>query len=627
MATLLLVLGAGLWFLLAYHTFGRWLSKRVFGLGRADAGAPPTPAHRLEDGEDYVPTRRSVVFGHHFTSIAATGPIVGPAIAVIWGWLPALLWVVLGSVFIGAVHDLGSLAVSLRSDGRTLGDVAGRVLNRRVRLVFLGVLAVALTIILAIFGLVIAAVFRAYPSSILPVLLQVPLALGIGLALHRTGAALLPWSVAALLVMLGLVVFGDTGALGAVNAWFASWPTVVWVAALLTYCYVASVLPVWVLLQPRDYINALLLITTLGLVVVGLVAAGVGPGWVPGPGQGPDAPAALDLTAAPAVRWRPEGAPPMLPFLFITVACGAVSGFHCLVASGTSSKQLADEGDACFIGYGSMLLEAFLAVVVIVACTAGLAMGIPDGGGGWLTGEAAYAARYGSWASAGGLAAKVGAFVDGAANFLTALALPRPIAVAFLGVFVSGFAATTLDSATRLQRYVVQELAATLRASRPADGRPGAPEAADLPRSRPLNKHAATLIAVLTAGVLAALPAPGQPLTWSTAGTGGLILWPMFGAVNQLMAGIALLVIAVWLRRRGRRAWFIGLAAAWMLVGPAWTLIHQAWVSVPGGGVGWLRSERPNPALLILAALTLLGVAWIAMEAVRAWRGATPPRR
>ena len=259
MSTLLLVLGAGAVLLLAYHTYGRWLARRVFELG-AGVAAEATPAHRLADGCDYVPTRRSVVFGHHFTSIAATGPIVGPAIAVIWGWLPALLWVIGGSVLIGAVHDLGSLAVSLRSDGRTVGEVAGRVLNRRVRLVFLAVLALALTIVLAIFGLVIAAVFRACPSSILPVLLQVPIAAVIGVALHRRGAALLPWSLAAFAVMVGLVVFGDAGWLGVVNAWLASWPTIVWVAVLLGYCYVASVLPVWVLLQPRDYINALLLV-------------------------------------------------------------------------------------------------------------------------------------------------------------------------------------------------------------------------------------------------------------------------------------------------------------------------------------------------------------------------------
>ena len=597
MPTLLLVFGCALAFILAYHTYGRWLARRVFGLA-ADPAAV-TPAHALRDGRDFVPTRRSVVFGHHFTSIAATGPIVGPAIAVMWGWLPALLWVVLGSVFMGAVHDLGALAVSLRARGRSIGDVAGDLLGPRVRLLFLGLLLLALTIIIAIFGLVIAAVFRAYPATITPVLIQIPIAAVIGVWLHRRGASLTLPSVVALALMYAGVLFGDVGPLGAFNAWCASWPTIVWVAVLLGYCYVASVLPVWALLQPRDYINALQLITALGLVVAGLIAAGV---WGGAPASPEAARPALGLAAAPALRVDAPGAPPMLPFLFITIACGAVSGFHCLVASGTSSKQLDREADAQFVGYGSMLIEAFLAVIVIVACTAGLGLGITGTGtgtGGTLLGAEAWAARYASWGTAGGLAAKVGAFVDGSANFLHALGLPATVAVALMGVFVASFAATTLDSATRLQRYVIQEL---------GGGRAGA---------RRINRHAATGAAVLSAGALAALPAPGQPLGWLTAGGGGLILWPMFGAVNQLMAGLALGTVAVWLRARGHRTAVVCTAAApaaLMLALPTWALLHQALAANADGTPGWLHADAPNWPLIAIAALTLAGVAWITLE-------------
>ncbi|MEX1016950.1 MAG: carbon starvation CstA family protein, partial [Phycisphaeraceae bacterium] len=536
MPTLLIALAVGVAFIIAYHTYGRWLGQRIFRL-TADHVCP---SHRLNDGHDYVPTKRSVVFGHHFTSIAATGPIVGPAIAVMWGWLPALLWVVLGSIFIGAVHDLGSLAVSLRNNGQTVGDVAGKVLNRRVRILFLCVLFLALTIIIAIFGLVIAAVFRQYPATIFPVLVQIPLAIVIGLWLHRKGVNMVVPSLLALAAMYISVIYGDVGVLHTINAWFASWPTIVWVIVLLVYCYVASVLPVWTLLQPRDYINALQLMGTLALIVLGLVVAAFMGGAPPVEGAERQP---LEL-AAPMVNWHPEGAPVLVPFLFITVACGAISGFHCLVSSGTTSKQLNTEADAQFVGYGSMLTEGFLATIVILACVAGLGLGIgaelsplgvsssgeprsvgfnyvsPAGDrkamqlshGGffswrvreedagfeaaprpypdratllpeeaiWLgvattiptesdaallrpkeaavIGSAAFNTRYDDWTEAGGLPRTVGAFVDGAGNFLRAMGIPLGIAVALVGVFVASFAATTLDSATRLQRYVIQEL-------------------------------------------------------------------------------------------------------------------------------------------------------------------------
>ncbi len=629
MQTLLIAFLAGLAFIVAYHTYGRWLGSRIFRLS-ADFVCP---SQRLRDDNDYVPTPKPIVFGHHFTSIAGTGPIVGPAIAVMWGWLPALLWVVFGSIFIGAVHDFGALVVSLRNNGQTVGDIAGRVLNRRVRLLFLFVLFLALTIVIAIFGLVIAAVFRQYPASIFPCVVQIPIAVAIGLWLHRKGVGLLLPSLIALALMYLAVVFGDQNtpvaelawlpgwlaggieatesALHGFNAWMADRSIITWVAILLVYSYIASVLPVWTLLQPRDYINSLQLLTALGLVVLGLgVAAFIG-GAPPVEGMSRQP---LEIVA-PIVNWNPEAAPLIFPFLFITIACGAISGFHCLVSSGTSSKQLRSEPDARFVGFGGMLTEGFLATIVILACVAGLGLGSKTADGAMLVGAEAWTTRYASWTAAGSLAAKIGAFVDGSANFLRAIGVPVGVAVALMGVLVASFAGTTLDTACRLQRYVVQELAKTARTGR-IDARQPAPRGSEgLLSFNPLtwlgNKHGATIFAVGVGFVIAALPAPGTPWTWANAGTGGLILWPMFGATNQLLGGLAFLVIAFYLWRRALPVWFLVLPLVFMLIMPAWAML----VLLPQ----WLSAESPNWPLIVIAAATLLLEVWMLAEAVLLW--------
>jgi len=562
-----------------------------------------------------VPTKRGIVFGHHFTSIAGTGPIVGPAIAVIWGWLPALLWVVFGSILIGAVHDFGALVVSLRNRGQTVGDIAGRVLNPRVRLLFLFVLFLALTIVIAIFGLVIAAVFGMYPRAIFPCVVQIPLAIAIGLWLHRKGVNLTVPSLLALALMYLSVVYGDWGPLHAFNQALSGWPVFTWVVVLLAYSYLASVLPVWTLLQPRDYINSLQLLTALGLMVSGLIAAALfgGAPTVEG-GQR----ASLEIVA-PVADFSPAEAPLILPFLFITIACGAISGFHCLVSSGTSSKQLKCETDAQFVGYGSMLTEGFLAVLVILACVAGLGLGVAGAGGEVLTGEAAYAARYTSWGAAGSLGAKVGAFVDGAANFLGAMGIPLGAATALMGVLVASFAATTLDTACRLQRYVVQELAGTVVRPHPQRSEAKPARAGVNPVSWLTNKHAATVFAILIAGFIAAIPPAGKAWAWANAGLGGMLLWPMFGATNQLLGGLAFLVIGFWLWRRNLPVWFIVPPMAFMLIMPAWALAWQLFVDNPGEQAAWVAAAEPNYALIGIALATLALEAWMIVEAVIAW--------
>ena len=590
MSSLFIAIGSFLLFFVAYHTYGRWLARKIF---RLDPEAQ-TPSYALEDGTDFVPTAKQVVFGHHFTSIAGTGPIVGPALAIIWGWVPALLWVLFGSIFIGAVHDFGSLIISMRNRGQTIGDVAGRILTPRARILFLIVLFLALTIVLAIFGLVIASVFRNYPSSIFPCLVQIPLAVAIGAFLHRRGAGILIPSILALALMYLSVYFGDQGFLGQFNMALKDWPIITWVIILLIYSYVASVLPVWILLQPRDYINSLQLLSALGLVALGLGAAAFFGG---APVSPESARPALHMVA-PAFRLSVEDAPAIFPFLFITIACGAISGFHCLVSSGTSSKQIRNETDAQAIGYGSMLLEGMLAVLVILACAAGLGLGAhavvgsPDSP--MLTGMDAYFARYESWHGAKGLGAKVGAFVDGSANLLRAIGISPSVAVALMGVFVASFAATTLDTACRLQRYVTQELAQALNIKLLQ------------------GKHAATVFAVAVAVVIASLPLPGNAWTWHTAGGGGLILWPLFGATNQLLGGLAFLVILFWMRRRNIPSWFVLIPTVFMLLLPGIAMSIELFQ--PGG---WMLSKQWH--LVFIGAATLLLEIWVIVEAVLAW--------
>jgi carbon starvation protein len=365
---------------------------------------------------------------------------------------------------------------------------------------------------------------------------------------------------------------------------------------------------VWTLLQPRDYINSLQLISALGLIVAGLAVAAFAGGAPLLDGTRPP----LEL-AAPVVNWHPEGAPMIFPFLFITIACGAISGFHCLVSSGTSSKQLKSEPDARFVGYGGMLTEGFLATLVILACAAGLGLGVAAADGSVLVGQAAWADRYASWGAAGSLGAKVAAFVGGAANFLQALGVPPQAAVALMGVLVASFAGTTLDTACRLQRYVVQELAATFGVGGKRGGEGG------FAIWRGLfgwlrNKHGATIFAVVVAAMLAAVPPSGQAWTLANAGRGGLLLWPLFGATNQLLGGLAFMVITFYLWRRSKPVWFLILPMVFMLIMPAWAMVWQLFVG-DEGNPGWWQEGKY--LLVSIGLATLVLEAWMIVEGLK----------
>jgi carbon starvation protein len=589
MDTVLIVIATFTLYIIAYKSYGRFLASKIF---KIDPNRQ-TPACQLNDGVDFVPSKKGLVFGHHFTSIAGTGPIVGPAIAVVWGWVPALLWVLLGSIFMGAVHDFGSLIISMRHQGRTIADLSGTVVNARVRILFMIVVVIGLWIVLAIFGLVIATIFKLYPSSVVPVFLQIPIAIALGIWLKK-GKSLVLGSLLAVALMYGSIIWSSTIDWSAVSFFPAALTNhlslvAIWTIILMIYVFIASVLPVDVLLQPRDFINSWQLLIAMGLLVLGVLVA-----------HPPIVADAVRMVPDPSASGTP--APPMFPFLFITIACGAVSGFHCLVSSGCSSRQLKTEADAQYVGYGAMLTEGFLATLVIIACIAGIGMATNSTGA--LTGHEIWLSYYQQWGGDGGLGDKLTPFIQGAANMIASIGISQTLAITIMGVFVASFAATTLDSATRLQRYVIAELAGAseLAGTAVEDQQPLAPNVGPI-RRLIINRFGATTLAVLTGLALALSDAPS--VGFANAGLGGLALWPIFGATNQLLAALALLVITVWLVKSKRPAWITALPMLFMLTITAYAIILL---------IKSFAAES-NPLLLAVSALMLTLQLWITTEA------------
>jgi len=559
--TLLLMLVCGGGYLIAYHTYGRFLARKIFKL---DKNAP-VPSVEMEDGIDYVPTKKGIIFGHHYTSIAGTGPIVGPAIGIIWGWLPAILWVFLGCIFMGAVHDLGALVISLRNEGKSISEIAAKYINIRVRFIFFVIVFLGLLIVIAIFGVVIALVFARFPSSVVPVWLQIPIAITLGFMIYKKGANVITATAVAVIGMYLSIWLGSVLEFQ-MPALFGIPPTGLWTIALLLYAWVASTLPVTTLLQPRDYINAWQLFIMMGLLVVGVLVASIS-GDLP--------------IVAPALNISPKGAPPLWPFLFVTIACGAISGFHSLVASGTSPKQVAKEPDSLFVGYGSMLLEGTLATLVIICVAAGIGMAYKTTAGEVLTGLNAWEHHYASWSGAAGLVAKLSAVVIGAANMMGAFGLPEAMGIALIGVFIASFAGTTLDTAVRIQRYVISELATDLR----------------IPCLT--NRWAATTFAVLTAAGLA--------FATGANGKGAMKLWPLFGTVNQLLAALALLVVTIYLKRKGGLKFLVtAVPCLIMLLITNWAMVRNEIIFL--ADKNWL--------LVTIGAGTFILALWMTVEAI-----------
>jgi carbon starvation protein len=561
MGTLVIMVLAFAGYIVMYQLYGKYIGRKIFAL----SSEARTPSVELEDGTDYVPTKKEVIFGHHFTSIAGTGPIVGPAIAIIWGWVPALLWVFVGSIVMGAVHDFGALIISMRNQGKSISEYTAKYVNDRTKIFFFLIVFLELWIVIAIFGLIIAVVFAMYPASVLPVWLEVAIAVYLGHLIYKKGKNAMTWSIIAVIAMYITVVIGAYVPIK-MPAIAGIPPTGVWTIILLTYAFIASVLPVTTLLQPRDFINSHQLVVAMALLVLGVFVAGFG--------------GKIEIVA-PAVQMSPAKAPPMWPFLFITIACGAISGFHSLVSSGTSAKQVRDETDSLFVGYGSMLMEGTLATLVIIAVSAGIGMGYVTKAGETLTGVAAWTTHYSSWAAAAGLGSKISAFVDGSANIIATVGIPKSFALVIMGVFVASFAGTTLDSATRIQRYVISELAGSLKV-----------EALT-------NRYTATVVAVGSALVLAFVTGAG--------GKGALTLWPLFGATNQTLAALALFIITLYLKTRGGLKWLIsGIPAIFMAIMTIWACILNQMKFIGAG----------NALLYIINICIIIIAVWILVESV-----------
>ncbi len=488
MMSTLVVLACFAVYFAGYLFYSRFLAQQVFAL-RPDA---VTPAHSMEDGVDYVPTRPLVLFGHHYASITGLSPMLGPAIAVVWGWLPAMIWVVFGSILIGCAHDFGALVISVRAKGLSIGSIAEGLIGKRAKSLMHAIIFFAIALAMGVFAYVVGLLFSAdyYPESVVPSGAILVAAIIIGWLVRKRGRRLMPLIMVAFVVVLAVVVASPYMPV----RWNSS---AGWTWILLAYAWLASVLPVWSLLQPRDFLNSLLLYLGLGLTYLGFFIL-------------------RPEFAAPLVDAHPVGAPPMYPFVFIVIACGAASGFHSLVSSGTTAKQLDRETDARPIGYGAMIGESLLGLAAVLACTAG------------FVSPAAWKHHYADWASIQGLGSSMSAFIEGSTRFVAVVGIPEATARTLIAVVVVSFALTTLDSATRLLRYNIEEIATSIRFA-------------------PLqNRYLSSTLAVVAISFFAFYRIEGQ--------SAGLVLWQLFGSTNQLLAGLALLTVSLYLLQRRRMA-------------------------------------------------------------------------
>ncbi len=560
MSAIYVALGCLGFLALGYRFYSRYLADSLFRL-RADE---PVPSVDQEDGVDFVPTKTEVLWGHHFSSIAGAAPILGPAMAIVWGWVPALIWIVLGVVFMGAAHDFGALVLSIRHKAVSVGSLASSYISPRARVLFLLIIFFLIWLVGAVFAFAIAGLFTAFPASILPVNLEILVALGIGWWGYKMKRSLLIPSIVALVGLYAIIVGTATGTLWTPEPGSIFLDKNFWLISLMLYAYVASSLPVWFLLQPRDLINS-------HQLVVGLIALYLGfflstPEFV--------APAVGEL----------EDLPALFPLLFVTIACGAISGFHGLVSSGTTSKQLACATDARSVGYGAMLMEAALAILATMAVACGL-WNSPEHGHAWdfLQSKVAVGAS-GASAALPKVGEALMAFVNGAASFLASLGIPIEVGMTVVAVLVISFAATSLDTALRIQRLVLAELG-------------------EIYNIRPLRNR-------WFGGALAS--GSVLLLIYADYDQGAKSLWPVFGATNQVLAAFTLLIIALYLRKLGRKSLAYSLPAVIVLCITICAMVVQ--VSRDFLAEKWLVTSVGG----LIGVLTV----WVAFEGGLAWRRA-----
>ncbi|EYE87391.1 carbon starvation protein CstA [Fervidicella metallireducens AeB] len=473
----LLVVGIIL-FILAYVSYGGYLAKKW--------GIDPkreTPSHTKYDNIDYVPTNSKVLLGHHFSSIAGAGPIAGPIQAAIFGWLPVYLWIIIGSIFVGGVHDFGSMFASVRHDGKSIGEIIKSTIGKRGKILFNLFAWLALVLVVAAFTDITASTFafdqakpellagaRAGTASVL----FIALAVIFGFAVYRKGAGLAVSSVAGVILLFICVYIGYIFPI-------FKFSKLTWQIILLIYITFASILPVWLLLQPRDYLSSFLLYAMVIGAILGIIITHP----------------TLQISATTAFTVG-EGAKAqyLFPILFVTVACGAVSGFHSLVGSGTSSKQIDKEEDTKLIGYGAMLIEGVVAIIALISV--------------------AYVAK------AEGTPASI--FASGVAEFMSSFGVPVQVGKVFVTLAFASFALTSLDTATRIARYIFQEFFEEVGKGK---------------KSILTNTYVATIVTVAASiGLLV---------------YGYTNIWPIFGASNQLVAGLSLLALTAWFAKTGKK--------------------------------------------------------------------------
>ncbi|MDW7549641.1 carbon starvation CstA family protein [Pseudoalteromonas peptidolytica] len=504
MQSIMIVLFGIIGMLFGWFVYSKFIAEKIFKMDDNFV----TPAHELEDGVDYVPTNKVVLWGHHFTSVAGAAPIVGPAIAVYWGWVPAVLWVVFGTIFFAGVHDMGALWASARHKGKSMGALSESVIGKRTRSLFMIVVFLVLLMVNAVFGVVIANSFVGNPNAVFPAWSAIVVALIIGQLLKRK-VPLVPLCIIGVIVLYATIYMGSSMPITLPTEMFGLGDKANWIIILFMYAAVASLLPVWMLLQPRDFINGMQLL--VGLVLL------YGAVFVVMP----------DITAPAFNTQTVENTPSIIPLLFVTIACGAVSGFHGIVSSGTSSKQLDKEKDGRFVGYLGAVGEGSLALITLVAVSGVMLAVSPEE---W----------HEIYSHLG--AGSVSAFINGGSNLIsTGWGLPVEIASTLLAVMVVLFAGTTMDSGVRLQRYIIQEWG-------------------EIYNIKLLNNGIiATLLAVACC-LLLAFGAGGA------SGSGGMVIWPLFGSTNQILASLTLLVISVYLIKLGRPAKYTLIPMVFVLV-------------------------------------------------------------
>ncbi|MDX1525027.1 MAG: carbon starvation protein A [Pseudidiomarina maritima] len=540
-AILLMLLGLGAMFL-GYVFYSKFVAEKIYKLDPNFR----TPAHEFEDGVDFVPTNKYVLWGHHFTSVAGAAPIIGPAIAVIWGWVPAFLWVVFGTIFFAGVHDAGAIWASNRNKARSIGALTGDVVGRRSQSLFMIVIFLVLLMVNAVFATAISGLLINFPSSVVPVWGAIFVALIIGQFIFRKWMNLGTVSILGVIALYALIWAGPSYPIELPETVFGVSDNAQWIIVLFLYAAIASLLPVWMLLQPRDYINGLQLF--IGLILL------YGAVLISGP----------ELVAPAFNTNTPEGTPSLVPLLFVTIACGAISGFHGLVASGTTSKQLDKETDARFVGYFGAIGEGSLSLATIIAATAGFAT------------LADWQAVYHSFGQGG-----VAAFVSGGANILeNGIGLNAEISQTLLTVMAVLFAGTTMDTGLRLQRYIFQEWG-------------------NIYNIKWMEKAAPATFLAVGSCLLLAFGAGGAD------GSGGLLIWPLFGTTNQLLAGLTLLVITTMLVKLGRPMYVTLIPLLFLLVMAIYALLIQLMTFY----------QKSDWFLLSLDLVVLVAAIWISLEA------------